>query len=91
MNNNQKVLVGFLTGLVTGVVAGVLIAPEKGEDTRKKIADSAKNISTSVGDTLKKENLNSMVNTATSSVTGFFKRGSKEEVVSSDNGNVEEV
>lgn len=86
MNNNQKTLVGFLTGLVTGVVAGVLIAPEKGEDTRKKIADSAKNIGTSVGDTFKKENFNNVA----SSVTGFFKRGKREEVITTDNGNVEE-
>lgn len=31
--------IGLFTGLVTGLIIGLLYAPEKGSDTRKKIAD----------------------------------------------------
>ena len=32
-----KVLLGLLAGLATGAFIGILIAPDKGTDTRKKI------------------------------------------------------
>ncbi|GAY30137.1 hypothetical protein IMSAGC014_00581 [Bacteroidaceae bacterium] len=35
-----NLFVAFLGGAVVGAAAGVLFAPEKGEDTRKKIADA---------------------------------------------------
>lgn len=34
-----NVVAAFLGGLALGAVAGVLFAPEKGEDTRSKIAE----------------------------------------------------
>lgn len=34
----------FLTGVLMGVGIGLLIAPEKGEDTRESIAETAGNI-----------------------------------------------
>lgn len=33
----------FMTGLLLGVGIGLLLAPEKGEDTREAIADTAEN------------------------------------------------
>ena len=34
-----NIVVAFLGGMALGAAAGLLFAPEKGEDTRKKIAD----------------------------------------------------
>ncbi len=34
-----NIAAAFLGGLAIGAVAGLLFAPEKGEDTRKKIAE----------------------------------------------------
>lgn len=44
MTNDQKVVLGFLCGLAAGALAGVLLAPESGAETRKKIADKAKDL-----------------------------------------------
>ncbi|HMP94927.1 MAG TPA: YtxH domain-containing protein [Phnomibacter sp.] len=41
MNTTSKVLVGALAGLAAGVVVGVLTAPDKGKDTRAKLAKQA--------------------------------------------------
>jgi gas vesicle protein len=38
MNTMNKVLIGALTGLTAGVAIGMLTAPEKGKDTRERIA-----------------------------------------------------
>ncbi|MBM6882528.1 YtxH domain-containing protein [Bacteroides caecigallinarum] len=34
-----NIVAAFLGGLAIGAAAGILFAPEKGEDTRKKIAE----------------------------------------------------
>ncbi len=52
MTNNQKVLIGFLCGVAAGALAGVLLAPESGKETRKKLASRAKNLSGDLGDQL---------------------------------------
>ena len=75
MKNSDKIFVGLLTGLVTGFVAGVLLAPDKGEKTREKIAQSAKSLSYSVGETLNKENIGNAVNTAKAAVSSWMKKG----------------
>lgn len=38
MNSSGKVLLGVLAGVATGAVLGILFAPDKGSETRKKIA-----------------------------------------------------
>lgn len=43
MDNNTKIFLGFLTGVLAGVAAGLLLAPEKGDATRKLLAEKAKN------------------------------------------------
>ena len=40
--DTEKVVLGALAGLATGAILGILFAPEKGTETRKKIADKGK-------------------------------------------------
>jgi gas vesicle protein len=41
MNNAGRVLLGFVAGAAAGAIAGVLMAPDSGDNTRKKIADKS--------------------------------------------------
>jgi gas vesicle protein len=40
--NSSKVLLGILSGLTVGAIAGILLAPDKGSKTRKKIMEKSK-------------------------------------------------
>ncbi len=40
--NSSKLLIGILSGLAAGAIAGIVLAPEKGSKTRKKITDKSK-------------------------------------------------
>ena len=42
--DNGKVIVSLLAGATAGIVAGLLLAPETGEDARKGLRESAKNL-----------------------------------------------
>jgi gas vesicle protein len=48
MNTLAKIAIATGAGLVAGGVLGVLFAPDKGENTRKKIADSGKKMTDTV-------------------------------------------
>lgn len=48
--SSSKVLVGFLAGAAVGALAGILFAPDKGSDTRKKIAGKADSLKSSFSD-----------------------------------------
>lgn len=41
MNTRSKVLLGIVGAAAAGVIVGLLLAPEKGKDTRKKIKKTA--------------------------------------------------
>lgn len=40
--NSGKIILGVLGGIAAGAIAGILLAPEKGSKTRKKIMDKGK-------------------------------------------------
>lgn len=50
MNNSDfgKCLLVFLGGAAVGAAAGILLAPDKGKNTRKKIARTAQDLTRSV-------------------------------------------
>ncbi len=54
MESTSKLIFALIAGAAAGAVVGLLIAPESGEETRKKLAKSAekfnKNLKTSIND-----------------------------------------
>ena len=46
----------FLTGSVLGVIGGILIAPKKGEETRKALKEESEKLGTTVSDVSNKVN-----------------------------------
>ncbi|HEV2478046.1 MAG TPA: YtxH domain-containing protein [Puia sp.] len=56
MNNNSKILLGFLVGAAVGGALGILMAPDKGSETRKRIVEKSNDLGDSLsefGDTVK--------------------------------------
>ena len=45
MNNNVKIMAALLCGVAVGAAVGILFAPDKGSETRKKVADAANRFS----------------------------------------------
>ena len=60
-NSTTKLAVGLLAGAGVGVLAGMLLAPEKGKDARKKVAESASKFGSQMSSSFSstKEKLNS--------------------------------
>ena len=50
MNSGSKVLLGVLAGAAAGAILGVLFAPETGEETRKRISEGSKDLTTGLKD-----------------------------------------
>ena len=55
----KKVAIGTILGSIAGAVSGVLFAPKSGKETRKDIADAAKNVAGNV-----KENISDAMDVA---------------------------
>lgn len=51
--NNLKILAAFAAGAASGAILGILFAPGKGSDTRKKVLNSAKDLSTDLNSNIR--------------------------------------
>ena len=51
MKDNTKVVVALLVGLAAGAALGILFAPDKGTETRDKLAESFKGLGDSIKET----------------------------------------
>ena len=50
MSDSRKILTAVAVGAAAGLVAGLLIAPDKGSVTRRRIADTSKKVADNVMD-----------------------------------------
>jgi gas vesicle protein len=48
MNDTTKILAVFAAGALVGAIAGVLLAPDKGSETRRKITEQGKKLAGSM-------------------------------------------
>jgi len=58
MNNNSKILLGLIVGAAIGGALGILLAPDKGSETRKKILEQGNELGDSISgyaDTVKEK------------------------------------
>ncbi len=53
MNDTKKILIAVAAGLAVGAIAGILLAPDKGSNTRKKIIDEGQNLADAVKEKFK--------------------------------------
>ena len=67
MKNSGSIFIGIIAAATAGVIIGMLIAPEKGEDIRKNIKDTAGDWAKKLGNLIVdgKEKLGSLASTLT--------------------------
>ncbi len=46
----KKTILGFIAGVSVGAIAAILFSPDKGADTRRKIADRTSDLGSSIKD-----------------------------------------
>ena len=80
MSDNSKVLIGLLAGLAAGAALGLLLAPEKGSDTRDKLSQSLKDLADSIRDKAADEinNLTSLKDKVVDSVKNKLRQSEEE-------------
>lgn len=54
MNNTAKIFTALVAGVTAGVILGVLLAPDKGSETRRKINEQGKKFADEIKDKLNK-------------------------------------
>lgn len=55
MNDSFKTLLAFIGGVAAGAAIGILLAPEKGVETRRKLLERAKDMSDGLTDAAKEK------------------------------------
>lgn len=80
MSNNSKIIGALVIGAAAGAVLGILFAPEKGEDTRRKIASSAGDLSENLKDRINagKDLIDELVSRITSSSEEFISQAKEQ-------------
>ena len=58
MKNSAKILGALFLGMAVGAAIGILLAPAKGSQTRKKIADRTKDLADNLKDKINWRNSN---------------------------------
>lgn len=53
MNDTTKIIAVFAAGALVGAIAGVLLAPDKGSETRRKLSEQGKRMTDLFRDKLK--------------------------------------
>ena len=63
-HTTRNIIIATIGGIAAGAIAGLLLAPEKGRETRKRIADNASKLGSDVKDSVNKgwSELNTRVN-----------------------------
>jgi gas vesicle protein len=52
MNNTSKILLGFVAGAAIGGALGILLAPDKGSETRRKIVEKGSELGDTLSDSI---------------------------------------
>jgi gas vesicle protein len=73
MDNTKKVFIGFLAGLTVGSIAAILLAPDKGENTRNNIVQKSNQIKEDLNSSLQKglDKINSVKESAFTLVNNY--------------------
>lgn len=76
MKNSFKILAVFAAGAAAGAILGILFAPDKGSETRKKMADKGKKLTDSLEKkfVLGKEKVTELKNDVKEKVTSIVER-----------------
>ena len=55
MNDSLKTLLAFIGGAAAGLAVGILIAPDKGSETRRKLLSRAKDLTSDLSEAAKEK------------------------------------
>jgi gas vesicle protein len=72
MNSTSKILLGFIAGAAIGGALGILLAPDKGSETRRRISEKGSEIGDSIADF--GESVKEKFNDVVDGVKGSFNR-----------------
>lgn len=72
MSSTSKILLGFIAGAAIGGALGILLAPDKGSETRRRISEKGSEIGDSIVDI--SETVKEKFNDVVDGVKGSFNR-----------------